>query len=87
MEVNPTLLHMSKVDFDCQVDPERLWDRVEGAIDETWELEAAYQWLRDHGGRVPGFKIEPRLVLANFAYAKLPMVLRHGNRHDPTAVQ
>jgi very-short-patch-repair endonuclease len=74
MEVNPTLLHVLKVDFNCQVDQEELLDRIDGVIDEAWELETAYQWLRDQASRVPGFKIEPRLVLANFAYAKLPMV-------------
>jgi very-short-patch-repair endonuclease len=74
MEVNPTLLHVLKVDFNCQVDQEELLDRIDGVIDEPWELETAYAWLRDQAARVPGFKIEPRLVLANFAYAKLPMV-------------
>lgn len=74
MEVNPTLLHLLKADFDCDVQPESLLDRVDGVIDEAWELEAAYQWLREHSGRVSGFAIVPRLVLTNFAYAKLPMV-------------
>ena len=74
MEVNPTLLHLLKADFDCDVRPESLLDRVDGVIDEAWELEAAYQWLREHAGRVAGFAIAPRLVVTNFAYAKLPMV-------------
>src|SRR6185437_15007892 len=74
MEVNPTLLHLLKADFDCDIQPDSLLDRVDGVIDEAWELEAAYQWLREHSGRVPGFAIAPRLVLTNFAYARLPMV-------------
>jgi very-short-patch-repair endonuclease len=74
MEVNPTLLHLLKADFDCDCNQEKLLDQIDGAIDEPWELEAAYKWLREHARRVPDFAVEPRLVLANFAYAKLPMV-------------
>lgn len=82
MEVNPTLLHVLKVDFDCDVDAEKLLDRVDGVIDEPWELEEAYGWMTEHAARVPGFRIEPRLVLANFAYAKLPMVRDLENAFD-----
>jgi len=74
LEVNPTLLHYLKVNFDCSFDQEQLLDRVDGDIDEQAELEAAYRWVVEHTGRVPGFSVEPRVVLANFAYAKLPMV-------------
>jgi very-short-patch-repair endonuclease/DNA polymerase III delta prime subunit len=74
MEVNPTLLHYLKVNFDCSFDQEKLLDRVDGVIDESWELEEAYRWTVEHTSRVPEFRVEPRLVLANFAYAKLPMV-------------
>jgi very-short-patch-repair endonuclease len=74
MEVNPTLLHLLKVDFNCDLPQESLLERVDGVIDELWELEETYQWLAEHTSRVPGFSIEPRLVLTNFAYAKLPMV-------------
>jgi very-short-patch-repair endonuclease len=74
MEVNATLLHLLKVDFDCDLDQETLLDRIDGVIDEPWELEAAYEWMKEHTRRVPGFDVQLRLVLANFAYAKLPMV-------------
>jgi very-short-patch-repair endonuclease len=74
MEVNPTLQHLLKVDFECDFDAEKLLDRVDGVIDEPWELEETYKWLSEQTTRVPGFGIERRLVLANFAYAKLPMV-------------
>jgi len=82
MEVNPTLLHLLKVDFDCDVDPDKLLDRVDGVIDEPWELQAAYEWVEEHARRVPGFRVEPRLVVANFAYAKLPMVKDIENAFD-----
>jgi very-short-patch-repair endonuclease len=74
MEVNSTLLYFLKRHFDCAFDQERLLDRLDGVIDEPWELQAAYDWFVEHGGRVPDLRVEPRLVLANFAYAKLPMV-------------
>ena len=74
MEVNPTLLHVLKTDFDCEFNSEDLLTRVDGAIDEPWELHEAYAWLAEQARRIPGFAVEPRLVLTNFAYAKLPMV-------------
>ena len=43
MEVNPTLLHVLKVDFGCEVDHAALMKRIpDGAIDEPWELEETY---------------------------------------------
>jgi hypothetical protein len=46
----------------------------DGAIDEPWELLEAYQWITDQARTVPGFRVDRRIVLANFAYAKLAMV-------------
>ena len=75
MEVNPTLQHVLKVDFGCEVDHAALMRRIpDGVIDEPWELEETYEWIREQARRVPGFRVDPRLVLANFAYAKLAMV-------------
>jgi very-short-patch-repair endonuclease len=74
MEVNPTLLHFLKVNFDCDFDQNSLSDRLDGVIDEPWDLEETYKWIVERASRVPGLAVEPRLVLANFAYAKLPMV-------------
>jgi very-short-patch-repair endonuclease len=75
MEVNPILLHVLRVDFGCEVDHASLMKRIpDGAIDELWELEETYEWIRQQAGQVPGFRVDPRLVLANFAYAKLSMV-------------
>ncbi len=74
MEVNAILLQILKIAFDCSFDQEELVGRVDGGIDELWELDAAYDWMQDHAERVPNFNIEPRLVLGNFSYAKLPMV-------------
>ncbi|HUY10017.1 MAG TPA: AAA domain-containing protein [Candidatus Dormibacteraeota bacterium] len=74
MEVNPTLLHVLKTDFDCGFNHDALLDRVDGQIDEPWELQETYAWLEEQVTRVPGFRIDPRLILTNFAYVKLPMV-------------
>jgi very-short-patch-repair endonuclease len=82
MEVNPTLLHVLRVDFDCDISGDELLDHVDGVIDEPWELEATYKWLSEGAGRVPSFAVDPRLVLTNFAYAKLPMVKDIENAFD-----
>lgn len=75
MEVNPTLLHVLKADFGCEVNQAALAARIpDGSIDEPWELQETYRWLSEQAGRVPGFRVDGRIVLANFAYAKLAMV-------------
>jgi very-short-patch-repair endonuclease len=75
MEVNPTLEHVLKVDFGCEFDHAALMERIpDGTIDEPWELLETYGWIRGQARRVPGFRVAPRIVLANFAYAKLAMV-------------
>ena len=74
MELNPTLLHILRLDFGRDFDVAALADRIDGAIDELWELTEVYKGLSDQAEGIPGFAIEPRMVLANFAYAKLEMV-------------
>ncbi len=74
MEVNPPFLHLLRTESGLSIDADALLDRVEGVIDEPWELERAYAWVKEQAATVPGFAVEPRLVLANFSYAKLPMV-------------
>ena len=75
MEVNPTLLHVLQVDFGCKVDQATLDARIpDGSIDEPWELLEAYEWIADQARAVPGFRVDRRIALANFAYAKLAMV-------------
>lgn len=73
-ELNPTLLHILKLDYDCTVRPEELLEIVDGPIDERWEIDAALEWMAKAAARVPGFSTSGRLALANFSYAKLPMV-------------
>jgi very-short-patch-repair endonuclease len=75
IELNPTLLHVLKLDFDCELDRAALDRRIpDGVIDEPWELDETYEWITEQGRRVPDFAVDRRMVLANFAYAKLAMV-------------
>ena len=75
LEVNPTLLHVLRSDFGCKVDQAALEARIpDGVIDEPWELEETYKWIAEQAREVPGFRVDRRIVLANFAYAKLAMV-------------
>ena len=56
MEVNPTLLHVLKVDFGCEVDHAALMRRIpDGAIDEPWELEETYAVDQRAGTAGAGF--------------------------------
>jgi hypothetical protein len=75
MEVNPTLLHILRVDFGCKTDLRALEARIpDRVIDDPWELLETYQWIAEQAQGVPGFRVDQRIVLANFAYAKLAMV-------------
>jgi len=73
-ELNPTLLHLLKVEYRCEIDPDGVMDVVDGPIDEPWEVDAVADWLTEQAHLVPGFAVDGRFVLANFSYAKLPMV-------------
>ena len=73
-EVNPTLLHLLKTEYGIEL------DRAEMA--ELLDQEAAppdpallFERLTKACSDVPGFLVTRRIVLGNFSYAKLPMVL------------
>jgi hypothetical protein len=76
LEVNPTLLHVLKVEFNLEIDDQELYEHAEmdGVIDTPEELRLAYNWLSDECSTVPDWAIADRFVLGNFWYAKLPMV-------------
>jgi very-short-patch-repair endonuclease/DNA polymerase III delta prime subunit len=75
LEVSPTLLHALTVGFGCRFDQSALMARIpDGTINEAWELREAYKWITEQASGVPGFRVDDRTVLANFAYAKLEMV-------------
>lgn len=76
LEVNPTLLHLLRVEFQLEIDPLDLLQHadMDGAIDTLEELRLALDWLSDRCASVTGWEIAERFVLGNFWYAKLPMV-------------
>jgi hypothetical protein len=76
LEVNPTLLHMLKVEFNLDVDDRELYEHsdMDGVIDTPEELRLAFNWLSGKARRVADWSISDRLVVGNFWYAKLPMV-------------
>jgi hypothetical protein len=76
LEVNPTLLHMLKVEFNLDIDDRELHEHndMDGVIDTPEELRLSYDWLSGKARRVADWAISDRFVVGNFWYAKLPMV-------------
>lgn len=76
LEVNPTLLHLLKVEFNLEIDDQDLYQHsdMDGVIDTPEELRLTYNWLSEKCATVPDWAIADRFVLGNFWYAKLPMV-------------
>jgi hypothetical protein len=76
LEVNPTLLHLLRVEFNLKIDEQELFSHAEmdGVIDTPEELRLAFNWLSGKCASVSGWAIAERFVLGNFWYAKLPMV-------------
>ena len=76
LEVNPTFLQMLKSEFEVECATAELLasSGIEGIIDTPEELEVTFEWLDEQCRSVPGFEVDDRFVVANFSYAKLPMV-------------
>lgn len=76
LEVNPTLLHVLKVESNLDINDRELYEHAEmdGVIDTPEELRLTYNWLSEKCATVPDWAISDRFVLGNFWYAKLPMV-------------
>jgi very-short-patch-repair endonuclease len=72
-EINPTLLHVLASDFEVQLEAESLLELLDPEA-EPPDASLLFDRLAKEAGRVGGFGIDPRVVLANFSYAKLPMV-------------
>lgn len=87
LEVNPTLLHVLKVEFNLDINDGELYEHAEmdGVIDTPEELRLTYNWLSAKCATVPGWAIADRFVLGNFWYAKLPMVKDLENSIDVLA--
>jgi hypothetical protein len=74
MEISPTLLHVLEAEFGRPLDLGDLESRIDGPIDTTAEIEAVLEAVRSAAAHVPGFTVRGAFTLANFSYAKLPMV-------------
>jgi very-short-patch-repair endonuclease/DNA polymerase III delta prime subunit len=72
-EVSPTLVHALGTDFELKVDPQSLDDVLETAI--TGDAMPLFERFAKLAADIPGFTISPRVVLANFSYANLAMVV------------
>src|SRR6201994_1671994 len=73
-EVNPTLLHLLRTDFEIDLDGAEILS----LLDQDQEPPSAtlvFDQLAKACAAMPGFTVENRIVLGNFSYAKLPMVL------------
>jgi very-short-patch-repair endonuclease len=73
-EINPTLLHLLKTEYGIDLDRTEMM----GLLDQDAappDPAALFKLLTKACADVPGFGTTPRIVLGNFSYAKLPMVL------------
>ncbi len=73
-EINPTLLHLLKTDYQVELDGTELVGLFDDEADPP-DASAVFERLIKAASVVPGFAIAPRVVIGNFSYAKLPMVL------------
>jgi hypothetical protein len=73
-EINPTLLHLLKTEHRVEADRAELLDLF-GQEREPPDPGSLFERLTKAAAAVPGFSVAPRIVLGNFSYAKLPMVL------------
>lgn len=73
-EVNPTLLHLLSVDYEVSLEPDDLLDLLDHSDSFEPDPTALFDHLVKAAAGVPGFRVEPRVVVGNFSYAKLPMV-------------
>jgi very-short-patch-repair endonuclease len=72
-EINPTLLHLLKTDYQVDADRAGLLE-VFGEEAEPPDPHLLFERLVKAAAAVPVFSVAPRIVLGNFSYAKLPMV-------------
>ena len=73
-EVNPTLLHLLRTDFEVGLDREEILSLLDQNRDPP-NPARLFEWLAKACSAIGGFSVSGRIVLGNFSYAKLPMVL------------
>lgn len=75
-DLNPTLLYALQSAFGVRIDAAALHELAAGEDEEApWDTVVLGTELRRQAAAVPGFAIMDRLVVGNFSYTKLPMVV------------
>jgi very-short-patch-repair endonuclease len=80
--VNPTLLYKLAVQFDCRIADDDLLDLLDNGgqppdatrLGQVPDATRLFDRLTKLAADAPGFRVDDRVVLGNFSYAKLPMV-------------
>ncbi len=72
-EINPTLLHVLASDFEVRIEADSLLDLLDLDLDAP-DPQPLFDRLTKECAQVGGVRVDRRAVLANFSYAKLPMV-------------
>jgi very-short-patch-repair endonuclease len=72
-EINPTLLHVLGANFEVRIEADHLLDLL-GPETGPPDGHAVFEHLTKEAEDVDGFAIVPGIALANFSYAKLPMI-------------
>jgi very-short-patch-repair endonuclease len=80
-EVNPTLLHLLKIEYQVEIAAGDLVALLDEEAEPPDAL-ALFERLMKAAADVEGFSITPRVVIGNFSYARLPMVLDLENSQD-----
>lgn len=77
-QINPVLLHVLRDDYHAAVDAETLLAECNREDEDgEWSLDPQRLWSRlteAVAGGVPDFVVQPRAVIANFTFARMPMV-------------
>ncbi len=80
-DVNPTLLHLLKTDYQVEVPAGDLLELLDEEAEPPDAL-GVFERLTKAAAEVVGFTVTPRVVIGNFSYARLPMVLDLENAGD-----
>lgn len=73
-EVNPTLLHVLRTDFQVELSAGELLELLDDGGAGAPDPIGLFERLSKAASAVPGFTVSPRVVLGNFSYAKWEMV-------------
>jgi very-short-patch-repair endonuclease len=73
-EVNPTLLHLLRTEFQVTLSADELLDLLDDPGGRAPDATTLFDYLAKAASTIPGFTVASRVVAGNFSYAKLPMV-------------